>query len=341
MRMARWKADENVEIAHYHCISRVVDRRFALGDEEKEHFLRLMRGYEAFCGVRVVSFCCMSNHFHILVEVPRRPPPEGLPDDQQLVGLLRKAGSSYGADTLKQNLDRFREAGQDAAAEELKERFYVRMWDVSWFMKMLKQRFSQWFNKRYNRKGTLWEERFRSVLVEGAGSALATIAAYIDLNPIRASMMSDPKDYRWSSYGEAVGGGRLAREGLRVAMQARLGHPVAPNRVMAEYRALLFDSGAARQPGRNGEKGRAGFSREEIQEVLAKGGELDLVDALRCRVRYFCDGAIFGSRAFVDRFFASHRKHFSSTRQTGARKLVGIRAPDLFVARALQVQPIK
>ena len=245
MRMARWKADENEPVAHYHCISRVVDRRSAFGADEKEQFVRLMRGYEAFCRVRVVTYCVMSNHFHALVEVPRRPPPNQLPNDEELVALLRKAKYSYGAATLKQNLARFREAGQNDAAEELRERFFVRMWDVSWFMKMLKQRFSRWFNKRTSRKGTLWEERFRSVLVEGAGSALATIAAYIDLNPVRAGMVTDPKDYRWCGYAEAVGSGRLAREGLRVAMTARLGRPVVPQRVMAEYRAFLFDSGTA------------------------------------------------------------------------------------------------
>ena len=104
MRMARWKADENTLIAHYHCISRVVDRRFALGDEEKEHFLRLMRGYEVFCGVKVVSFCCMSNHFHILVEVPRRPPPEGLPDEKQLVGFV-VPGKGFSRKALAKYLD--------------------------------------------------------------------------------------------------------------------------------------------------------------------------------------------------------------------------------------------
>jgi putative transposase len=90
MRMARWKADKNEPVAHYHCISRVVERRFAFGEDEKEHFVRLMRGYEAFCGVRVITFCVLSNHFHILCEVPRRPPPELLPDDGELLGLLRK-----------------------------------------------------------------------------------------------------------------------------------------------------------------------------------------------------------------------------------------------------------
>ncbi len=71
-------------------------------------------------------------------------------------------------------------------------------------MKLLKQRFSQWHNARNARKGTLWEERFRSVLVDGAGEALLTMAAYIDLNPVRAGIVQDPKDYRWSGYGEAL-----------------------------------------------------------------------------------------------------------------------------------------
>jgi hypothetical protein len=51
------------------------------------------------------------------------------------------------------------------------------MWDVSAFMKLLKQRFTQWFNRRRGRKGTLWEERFKSVLVEGAGPALSAMPA--------------------------------------------------------------------------------------------------------------------------------------------------------------------
>ena len=337
MRNARWKADINAELAHYHCLSRVVDRRFVLGPDEREKFIRLMRGYEAFCGVKVVTFCVLSNHFHILLEVPRRPPPELLPNDQELVARLKSADYSYSWATLKQTLERFRAEGHDAAAEELRERFFIRMWDVSWFMKMLKQRFSNWFNRRSGRKGTLWEERFRSVLVEGAGPALATMAAYIDLNPIRAGMADDPKDYRWGGYAEAVGGGRLAREGLQVAIQARLGRPVVPQRVMAEYRSFLFDSGKAREPGRNGEPGRRGFTAQEIQTVLAEGGELELSDAFRCRARYFCDGAILGSRAFVEKFFQTHPTNFGATRKSGARKLNGINAPGLFVGRALRV----
>jgi hypothetical protein len=61
-----------------------------------------------------------------------------------------------------------------------------------------------------------------------AGVAAKTIAAYIDLNPVRAGMVKDPADYRWSSYGEAIGGGakgsgRTARAGLVRALRAHQG----------------------------------------------------------------------------------------------------------------------
>jgi putative transposase len=78
------------------------------------------------------------------------------------------------------------------------------MWDASHFMKLLKQRFMQWYNGRRARRGTLWEERFRSVVVEGTGLALGAMAAHIDLNPVHAGLLKDPKDYRWSGGGKAI-----------------------------------------------------------------------------------------------------------------------------------------
>ena len=79
--------EEGAPVAFYHCVSRVVDRNFVLGDLEKEHFVKLMRGYEVYCGVRVLTFCIMTNHFHVLVEVPQRPPNELLPSDADFVKL--------------------------------------------------------------------------------------------------------------------------------------------------------------------------------------------------------------------------------------------------------------
>ena|GEM_PF-2989149 len=55
-------------------------------------------------------------------------------------------------------------------------------------MKELKQRFSRWHNRRVGRKGPVWEDRYKSVQVEDSETALRTIAAYIDLNPVREGL---------------------------------------------------------------------------------------------------------------------------------------------------------
>ena len=67
-------------------ISRVVDRRFVFENAEREHFRMFMRMYENFSGCRVLSYCLMSNHFHLLLEVP--PMPEGGLCDEELLKRL-------------------------------------------------------------------------------------------------------------------------------------------------------------------------------------------------------------------------------------------------------------
>jgi putative transposase len=66
-------------------------------------------------------------------------------------------------------------------------------------MKHLGQRYVQYINRCYRRSGTLWEGRFRSCLAQSERYVL-TCYRYIELNPVRANMVSHPRDYRWSSY---------------------------------------------------------------------------------------------------------------------------------------------
>ena len=70
---------------------------------------------------------------------------------------------------------------------------------VSKLMQSLGRKYVQDFNHKYQRSGTLWEGRFRSCLVESEQYVLACYR-YIELNPVRASMVQNPKDYKWSSY---------------------------------------------------------------------------------------------------------------------------------------------
>jgi len=78
-------------------------------------------------------------------------------------------------------------------------------------MRNLGQQYVQYFNRHYERSGTLWEGRFRSCLVESAAYVLACYR-YIELNPVRAGMVASPRDYRWSSH--CANTGRHGNTGL-------------------------------------------------------------------------------------------------------------------------------
>ncbi len=65
-------------------------------------------------------------------------------------------------------------------------------------MKALSQRYAQYFNKKYQRTGTLWEGRYRSCVVESATYVLACYR-YIELNPVRAGIADRADQYSWSS----------------------------------------------------------------------------------------------------------------------------------------------
>ena len=66
-------------------------------------------------------------------------------------------------------------------------------------MKALGQRYVPYVNRLYRRSGTLWEGRFRSCPIQEEAYLLAC-QRYIELNPVRATMVEHPADYRWSSY---------------------------------------------------------------------------------------------------------------------------------------------
>lgn len=336
--LAEW-ADAEVKPAIYHCVSRVVDRRFVFGDEEREVFRMYMRMYENFSGCRVLSYCVMSNHFHLLLEVPVRP--EGGVSDAELLKRLGVLYSEKFVAGVENELVAARAEGglvngNEARVREIHERFTGRMYDLSEYMKGLLIRFTRWFNGKHKRTGTLWEDRFKSVIVE-SGTAARTIAAYIDLNPVRAGMVEDPAEYRWSSYGEAVGGGKKgngkkAREGLvRAYLSYKgVGFEVEKWRdVSRAYRRLLGMALGRKTSNSNSPTSRKTGISQNDAEVRESGEnetilpELGLAKMLRCRVRYFTDGAVIGSKGFVDDAFAASRERFSERRKDGARRMRG------------------
>jgi len=77
---------------------------------------------------------------------------------------------------------------------------------LSCMMQHLGRRFVQYINHVYRRSGTLWEGRFKASLVD-TETYFLRCCRYIECNPVRAGMVGDPADYRWSSYRtHALGG---------------------------------------------------------------------------------------------------------------------------------------
>jgi putative transposase len=360
MRRARWTiepASEGVGAAEkprpviYHCVSRVVDRRFAFGPDEKEKLRTFMRMFENFSGNRVLSYCFMCNHIHLLVEIT--PRPVGGMSDEELLGRVKWIQSEAQVVLLAKELAAARQVVAEGRAENgeayvhaIHERYMWRMHDLSQFMQGFLQRYTQWHNGKHKRKGHLWEDRFRSVIVED-GVAAKTMAAYIDLNPVRAAMVKNPEEYRWSSYGEAIGGGpkgngKKARAGLVRALRAHKG--VAADAeywkgdVALEYRRILLAGAGERVEERVEQSGamkkvvkRKGLTKDQLDEEKQRlleaeerrMSEIPFGRMLRCRVRYFTDGAIIGSKEFVNAAFEASRGRFGKRRKDGARSMRG------------------
>ena len=174
MRCPRWKAPPEHPAGYYHCVSRIVDRRFVLEVLERQKFRQFLGEYADFCGVRVLTWCVLSNHFHLLLEVPRKP-TEPPPLEALIARLEFLSSAALSARAARQLVARWVAAGDTESPERLRRRFWAQMYDLSAFMKLLKQRFSQWFNRTHQRTGTLWEEVFHVPSFSALNSSIAWI----------------------------------------------------------------------------------------------------------------------------------------------------------------------
>ena len=312
----------------YHVMSRTTGGDFLFGAEEKEALRKIMWRMANFCGVKLLTYCVMDNHFHMLVRVPSqqaflrrfedRVGEEPGAGEERLLDHLSILYSKSYVLHMREEIAWMRENGMEEDVAKFLQKYKNRFCDLSLFVKQVKERFSRWYNKKHSRRGTLWMDRFKSVLVEN-GEALQTMAAYIDLNPVRAGLVQDPKDYRWCGYAESVGGSKRARRGLCRVM----GKPLdswAENG--SWYRCWLMTDGEEVEENKQYQvRTRKGISVSKVKKELARGGSLPNATRLRSRVKYFTAGLALGSREFVNGLFEENRDKFGPKRKQGAKPL--------------------
>ena len=265
--------------AAYHIISRTALDGYVLGDGEKEHLLGLIRWLSTIFFVDVHGFCIMGNHFHLLCSM----------ESAAKFGhgeVAARVRSYYGRDDLE-------------LGEAELERWREKLSDLSRYVQEIKQRFARWYNKRKGRRGYFWGGRFKSVVLE-RNEALLNCLAYIDLNPVRAGLVSRPEDYRWCSLGCRMGGGRAGQFlSNHLGLEPYDGEDEQAR--LARYRRYVYEKagivgyGAATRARKKGQ-----IPHEDKEKRCGGASGVTRVHPFRRRLRYFTDGLIIGSREFVE-----------------------------------------
>ena len=329
------------EAGVFHVVSRIAGREFLLDETGRDFLTNIVHAYSELLGVQVLTHCTMSNHFHLLLRVPQRPElVDGGPSVAELLAKLEKAVGPEQMKLVRLQLENWEQAGALENIETWRQRQISAMYSLSEFVKRVKQRFARWYNKRTGRVGVLWEDRYKSTIVEDEAKALRMMATYIDLNPVRAGITDDPGTYRWNGYAEAMSGDARAQEGIayitgatseRIHGQA-LNEPAPVEsteqrkrrqlKALVHYRQML---GIAGKPGilPNGKQVRRGLSAKVIAKLEAEHGIRR--ELLLKRVQHFTRGVIFGSREFINGWFERNRTWFkggsAEKRKTGARPI--------------------
>jgi REP element-mobilizing transposase RayT len=254
-------------------MSRTALDGYVLGDAEKDYLLELIRHYSSIYFAEILGFCLMGNHFHLVV---RMHPG----DNYSGAEIGRRLALYYQDDEGKRELL----PGQIPT-------FRDKWQNLSELMKEIKQAFSRYYNKRHNRRGFFWSDRFKSVPVE-EGETLINCLAYVDLNPIWAGLVERPDDYRWNSLGYYRQTGNKGEFlsldfGLSGAKKLKSDHR------LIKYRQFVYEVGSI--PSDRGKSIRAEIIRQEEKA----GFKPTPSDRFLTRTRYLTDSGIIGSREFV------------------------------------------
>ena len=271
------------EQAVYHVMSRTALEGFPFGEAEKDAFVNIIRKFSWLYFVEVLGFCMMGNHFHLLVKML----PESDFSDAQ---IRKRYHRFYGKDRVLND-------GQIPMLRQKLSR-------LSDFMKSVKHGFSCYYNRRHQRRGTLWGERFKSVIVE-SGDTLINCLAYIDLNPVRAGMVEKPEDYRWNSIGYHVQTDNKD-DFLSLDFGLKAFNLLDAKERLRRYRRFVYEKGV-----RKSEKGIR-IDEKIVEKERGRDFELSKVNRFAYRTRYFSDSGIIGTKEFVKQNYQRFKDFFQS-----------------------------
>ena len=283
-RIARFIRENQPTV--YHVISRTALQGLPIKDRDNDFLLGLIKKLSQLYFVDVLGFALLGNHFHLVI----RMYPESDPTDDEIKKRLHK----YYGDELN-------------VTNVLISDYRKRLTSLGAYVKDIKQGFTRYFNKKYNRRGFFWGDRFKSMIVQD-GLSLVNLLAYVDLNPIRAGIVKKPEDYRWCSLGYHTQTGN--KDGLlSIDFGMKEWNEFDPKEIVRKYRQFVYETGAV-----DAGKGKV-MDKKIVEKARKKGYKISRVDRFRYRCRYFTDSGVIGGKDFVQEVF-DQVKHLLGSKDT-------------------------
>lgn len=216
-RTLRIKPDKDTR---YHLMSRINNKMFLFKQSNiKRDIIKTLKKIAYFSGIEINAYCIMDDHFHIVCTV--RKPDVPLTEEEILKRIAVLKGEKY-AKSVAEDWAYNRSLGLEREVEINISSWRNRMYDISQMMKTFKENIDRIYKKEHKFTGTIFEGRFKSTIIED-GKYFETCVKYVELNPVRARMVSMAKDYEFSSYnernankiGSSMGSGPEERELMR------------------------------------------------------------------------------------------------------------------------------
>lgn len=265
---------------------------------EKDFLLNLIKRYSGLYFVEIMDFCLMGNHFHLLVKMI----PEHNYSDED---IQKRYEAFYGDESV--------------FAPGWIPSLRAKLCSLSEFVREIKVNFARYYNKRHNRRGYFWGDRFKSVIIE-KGETLINCLAYIDLNPIRAGIVSRPEDYRWNSLVYHLQtGNRDDFLSLDFGL-LEFGELDVKERIK-RYRRYVYEAGALESAGKDSTKV---IDKDIVANERRKQYKLKRIDRFRHRSRYFTDSGIIGTKEFVSTNYQRFKDLFMSKREKIPKPVSGL-----------------
>ncbi|QPG07257.1 transposase [Salinimonas marina] len=186
---------------YYHCVSRCVRRAFLCGKDKftgqsYEHRRQWVEQRLLFLGsvfaINICAYAVMSNHTHVVLHVDKNSAMQWT-SEQVLHRWHRLFQGTYLTKRYMHPEERKTLSAAEINTVEATANIYrERLYDISWFMRLLNEYIARQANKEDHCTGRFWEGRFRSQALLDE-TALAACMAYVDLNPVRAGLANTPE----------------------------------------------------------------------------------------------------------------------------------------------------